>query len=201
MSVPMIEDGQVVRRYEGRVIREWERNGYNDSDWYVLVMEDDGTFRTFEYSTTRGGSAPANADVDATPEVLAAYKAHQELIARQQRIGKLRRIVAEARTIGLTARQWIGLRVALDSSNWIETPEQLETGYGRTIKTGMEHWFAWANQDVAKALSALGKLHRASFRSNFKRELAQQVFDWATTAAAARKYEQPLSRKQMGYLS
>ncbi len=56
MSVPMIDnDGSIVRRYEGRVIREWERNGYHDSDWFVLVMEDDGTFRSFEYSTTRGG--------------------------------------------------------------------------------------------------------------------------------------------------
>jgi len=201
MSVPMIEDGKIVRRYEGRVIREWERNGYHDSDWYVLVMEDDGTFRSFEYSTTRGGSAPANADVDATEEVLAAYKAHQELIGRQQRIGKLRRIAAEARTIGLTLRQWVELRQALDSSNWIEMPEALETGYGYNYKTGNEHWFAWANQDVARALSALGKLHRDSFRSDFKRKLAQQVFDWITTPADARQYDQPLSRKQMGYLS
>lgn len=202
MSVPfMIRDEAgdytIERRYHGRVLREWENNGYHDSDWYVLVQEDDGTFRSFCYSTTRGGSAPANADVDATDEVKAAYKAHQERIERVQRIGKYRRIIQEAAKIGLTSRQWLELRQVLSPRHpleWFRDPTPSR------YSTGNEHWFAWAHPHVFYAYEALRKLKAGSFRSDFKRKLAQQVFDWVNTPEDARQYDSPLSPKQLQYL-
>ena len=201
MSVPFLvrNDGGefgIERRYHGRVLREWERNGYDDSDWYVLVMEDDGEFRSFCYSTTRGGSAPANADVDATDEVKAAYKEHQARMARITKVRKLREVIRQARGLNLTARQWAEVRLALDPRNGMEAFKDPDPRYS----TGNEHWFTWANDNVFYAYEALRKLAADSFRSDFKRSLAEQVYAWATTPAAERKYEKPLSPKQLQYL-
>lgn len=55
---------------EGLVLKEWEQNGYSDSDWYVTYWDEEtGRPHTVEYATTRGGSVPASAKVDATPAV------------------------------------------------------------------------------------------------------------------------------------
>jgi hypothetical protein len=198
MPVPVFnEDREIEMRYVGRVINEWERNGYHDSDWFVLVMEDDGTFRSFEYSTTRGGSAPASAKVDATPEVLEAYAAHQARIGRVQLIRRLRAVIGEAAEIGLTPRQWCELRRTFDSSGaYLHTPAFEPSRYD----SGAGGLLTWASLDIRHALDALGKLHRDSFRSDFKRSLARQLSDWISTPADQRKYDRPLSDKQMRYL-
>ena len=64
--------------YKGCVIRLWERNGYNDSDFYASVWDEETkSIKEYEYDTTRfagGGSAV----IDATEEILtkaAKYKA------------------------------------------------------------------------------------------------------------------------------
>ncbi len=61
-------------RYEGAVLREYERNGYDDSDFYADVWTGE-TIRSIEYASTRGWTYGNSARVDATPEVLAAAAA------------------------------------------------------------------------------------------------------------------------------
>jgi hypothetical protein len=61
--------------FEGAVLDTWERNGYDDSDFYALVWDAEaGTLRTIEYATTRGWTHHNGAHVDATEEVLAAAR-------------------------------------------------------------------------------------------------------------------------------
>ena len=47
--------------YKGCVISLWERNGYNDSDFYASVWDEETkSIKEYEYDTTRfagGGSA------------------------------------------------------------------------------------------------------------------------------------------------
>lgn len=194
MSVPIYnENREIERHYEGRVIREWEKNGYHDSDWYVLVMEDDGTFNSFCYSTTRGGSAPASADVDATDEVLAAYAEHQAARERVGRIRRLRCVIREAATTGLTARQWIDVRHAVSPRHHLHHPAPTSR-----YTPSAASMLTWADPVVENILNSLGKLKRDSFRSDFQRSLATQVFTWATSCE--RKHPTPLSPKQLGYI-
>ncbi len=200
MSVPFQirdDDGNttIERRYHGRVLREWEKNGYHDSDWYVHVMEDDGTFSTICYSTTRGGSAPANADVDATSEVLAAWKVELGRLARVRTICNLRNIIKEAGRFNLTPRQWVDVRHAVGGRDWdsalVRHPRFDTPGVGL---------LPYARVEVHFMMEALRKLAAGSFRSDFKRKLAQQVYDWATTAPERRPYPTPLSKRQMAYV-
>ena len=94
--------------YVGAVLHEREKNGYQDSDFYVTVWDDvtNGPL-TFEYMSTRyPGSGYAR--VDATPDVLRKYanwgvskwiadaKAVDIEQASELKIGKQVRVVADA---------------------------------------------------------------------------------------------------------
>lgn len=58
--------------FKGAVLHEYERNGYDDSDWHVVVWDDEkNQIEDFMYATTRGWSYPNGASVDATEEVKA----------------------------------------------------------------------------------------------------------------------------------
>jgi hypothetical protein len=73
----------------GLVLSKGENNGYHDSDFWALVWNDEqGKPERIEYASTRGWSYPNTATVDATPEVLAKYKAY---LAEQQRQGQVER--------------------------------------------------------------------------------------------------------------
>lgn len=55
--------------YEGRVLFDGERNGYDDSDFYAIVWDEEaGEMRNITYASTRGWSYPNNAVVDFTEE-------------------------------------------------------------------------------------------------------------------------------------
>jgi hypothetical protein len=58
--------------HKGLVLQTYERNGYDDSDFYAVVWnEDKGCCEHICYASTRGWSYPNGASVDATPEVVA----------------------------------------------------------------------------------------------------------------------------------
>ncbi|QDN94948.1 hypothetical protein FNV58_01050 (plasmid) [Streptomyces sp. RLB1-9] len=60
------------RTYEGAVLRLRERNGYDDSDFYALVWdEEQQRVREIQYATTRGWTYHNGASIDATHEVIA----------------------------------------------------------------------------------------------------------------------------------
>lgn len=109
--------------YVGRVLGTWERNGYDDSDFFATVMEDDGSIRQVEYASTRGWTYANGASVDATPEVQAAYAAmqHDAAVARD-----IAREAAEAATPykGRTVRVVKGRKVPIGTTGVVFYREQ-----------------------------------------------------------------------------
>ena len=58
------------KSYEGRVLNWYERNGYDDSDWYAECWDDErGCIVQVEFMTTRAYSH-GYAELDATDDVL-----------------------------------------------------------------------------------------------------------------------------------
>jgi hypothetical protein len=69
--------------YSGRVLEDREENWHDDSDWYAIVLADDGALQRVDYATTRyGGSGSYR--VDATDEVKIAARAWLKTWARKQ---------------------------------------------------------------------------------------------------------------------
>lgn len=72
-----------VWRYElfvGACVYEFERNGYSDSDFYMVYYDAEADeFKTTEFATTRFGCTfEFNSSVDATPEIRAKYEEYLE---------------------------------------------------------------------------------------------------------------------------
>ena len=68
MAIHTDIDGEWKTSYEGRVLHWYERNGYDDSDWYALVWdEENGTIKEVLFDTTRCG-CHGYAELDATDE-------------------------------------------------------------------------------------------------------------------------------------
>jgi hypothetical protein len=64
--------------HEGMVLKTGERNGYDDSDFYAVVWNPVKQCpEVIEYATTRAWTYANSAEVDATPEVLEAYRQFQ----------------------------------------------------------------------------------------------------------------------------
>lgn len=63
--------------YVGCVISVWEKNGYDDSDFYAEVWDEETqSIKTIEYASTRGWCYPNGARIDATPEVIDKVRAY-----------------------------------------------------------------------------------------------------------------------------
>lgn len=78
----------------GCVLALGEHNYYDDSDFYAIVWDaTEGKPREVQYATTRGWTYANSASVDATEEVLAAYREYTE---RQRREARERREAWEA---------------------------------------------------------------------------------------------------------
>lgn len=105
--------GFVTVSYKGAVLDTRERNGYDDSDFYARVWdEESGTVKDIEYATTRGWTYGNSADIDATPEVVAKANAYYAKLA----LGRLKEAAAvAARTpaIGKTVKVVKGRKVPL----------------------------------------------------------------------------------------
>jgi hypothetical protein len=91
----------------GATLATYEQNGYDDSDFYAIVV-DDGKLRHVMYATTRGWTYHNGAIVDATPDTLA----DAEYILRGELFDHyLRRAATEAMqpTMGKTVRMANGV--------------------------------------------------------------------------------------------
>lgn len=124
----------------GLCIQDRERNGYDDSDWDMLVYQPvTGTFEWYEFASTRGWTYPSyGSKPDATPEVLAKYEAYRaELAAKSQAIretidsmtpdiGKTVEVIKGRKVpVGLTATVfWVGAGTKY-TPNW---------GYSKHLK-------------------------------------------------------------------
>jgi hypothetical protein len=162
----------IIPESVGTTIRLREMNGYDDSDFYALYYDaTKGTFEEYMYATTRGWSYTACAVVDATPEVLALYKAH---VRKQERDRKAR-----------------DLRFARKSqATWAA-----KCGISRTQVRELEQTFRRDSDTLAAVLKLLAT---RKFRSPFRESLANQVRSWLT---GERKFATPLSAKQLQYLN
>lgn len=80
IDVPRLEAGKPFMQqetYVGCVIELREFNGYDDSDFYALVWDDEKqTVTRVEYATTRAATYGNSASVDLTPERAALVEAH-----------------------------------------------------------------------------------------------------------------------------
>lgn len=90
----------------GRVVCVYEQNGYNDSDFFAVYIDDAGRSRHVCYGTTRAWSYANTAAVDATPEVMEAYERIQEEIAARDWAKEEARRNEEAAKCGITREQY-----------------------------------------------------------------------------------------------
>jgi hypothetical protein len=135
----------------GLCVKEYERNGYNDSDFYMVVWNEElGKPESIEFASTRGWSYPCmGSRVDASPEVLAKYSAWEAEEARKYR---------EARMAEEAARPARGKMLKVVKGRKVPkgtTGECIWIGDGRWGKrvgikdaAGTAHWTAIANVEV-----------------------------------------------------
>jgi hypothetical protein len=86
--------------YVGKVVYTGEHNGYDDSDFYAYVREDDGSFRKIVYASTRGWTYPNGASVDASPEDINAFYAWQSEVTELAAKARREAAAAEAKARG-----------------------------------------------------------------------------------------------------
>lgn len=162
------------KRLVGLCLEERERNGYDDSDFY-MVYWDEVNNRPVEtmFATTRGWSYPAmGSSVDATPEIRAKYEAYRAAEAEARR--------KESRRC--KARLHRANRNLLRSA-----AERHGVPYGQMVKLRRLPEFT-------RILS----LFSVRIRNKFKLKLREQVLQWVKDPAP--KYDHPLSKKQRLYL-
>lgn len=157
----------------GLCIREYEHNGYHDSDFFMVVWNaEKAAPETIEFASTRGWSYPClGSAVDATPEVLEAY---WRWTAEQQ----AKALKAERHA---KAERLAGIRRGWRSAG-------LPAGRLRAVR----------REVGTKAVEAIVALYGPRIRSGFKLRLRSQVDAWA--AEPKPKYPVPLSRKQLACL-
>jgi len=69
--------------YVGAVLETYERNGYDDSDFYAIVWDEaEQCTKSIEYASTRGWTYLNSAVVDATDEVKEKAHAHRRAMLR-----------------------------------------------------------------------------------------------------------------------
>lgn len=146
--------GYSVVTYKGAVLNTGEYNGYDDSDFYADVWDDEaGVVKRITYATTRGWTYLNGASVDATPEVrekAAKFYAKRNLTAR------LERAADDARTPGKGKRVKVikGRKVPIGTEGtvfWVGPDHYSRHGalrLGLKDDAGATHWTAASNVEV-----------------------------------------------------
>lgn len=158
----------------GLCLRDYERNGYDDSDFHMIVWNPSTEApEDICFASTRGWSYPCyGSSVDATPEVKAAYQAYlrrQEAAKRQRtrdgKAAKLRAQRAEMRrgatAFGFPYIRLLRLRAVMPAENFAR--------------------LTW--------------LLSAKVRSNFKLSMRKNLVEWLRNDQP--KYPTPLSKRQI----
>ena len=97
--------------WQGCVLNTGEYNGYHDSDFYAVVWDaEKQDARRVVYASTRGWSYPNSAVVDATPEVIAEWKAWGERVLAERKAAEKARTERAAEECGLTVDQYLNLK-------------------------------------------------------------------------------------------
>jgi hypothetical protein len=171
----------------GLCLRDRERNGYDDSDFYMLVWDPVAKeAKEICFATTRGWTYPSyGSSVDATPEVRAEYAAWQK---KMERRAKAQRILgwrkdrrAYAQKCGITVFQVDALLLAITG---VKIPA---------------FYFGRATGHYATFEAMMKLLATRKFRSDFRASMAAQVRSWL--GESSHKYATPLSPRQLSYLN
>lgn len=113
--------GKTEPEYVGCVLSTYERNGYNDSDWYAICWDGEKQkVVEVEYDTTRAGGG-GRAEIDATTEVL------REVYRWYKRMG----------------RQLFDIRTNPEQAKKIQKGDTVKVIKGRKVPKGTEGVVFW----------------------------------------------------------
>jgi hypothetical protein len=170
----------VYLTHVGMCVYQYERNMYDDSDFFMVVWnEETQSANTIMFATTRGWSYPCyGSDVDASDEIKSKYKAWNQ--AEESKIRK----AARAKKAALLIRERQEQKVAATVCNITYVQ------YRKLFKA-----FNF-NNDIMKSIVALLKTKK--FRSTFREGIAKQIRDWVVQDVP--KHSAPLSQKQLQYI-
>jgi hypothetical protein len=148
-------------RYEGATFGTYERNGYNDSDFYAVVWTGEA-ITAIEYATTRGWTYANGASPDATDDVKAAAAAWL-----YQRDVKSWNVAAAHDALmpekGRRAEVFKGRKVPVGTTGeiiWVGDDRYRRGAYRVGIKdaAGEVHWTAMDNVRVTDAAERITSL-------------------------------------------
>ena len=138
--------------HHGLCISDYERNGYNDSDWYMVVWNHEKQApESIEFASTRGWSYPCyGSRPDATPEVIALYAAYQAEAERKYREERERAEAARPAR-GKVLKVVRGRKVSIGTMGtcfWVG-----DSRWGKRVgikdAAGTVHWTAISNVEVS----------------------------------------------------
>ena len=146
-------DIYTVETHKGLVVGLREMNGYDDSDFYATVWnEEKGAPEEIMYASTRGWTYPNGAAIDATDEVKAKYDAYTA--ARMK-------AAAEARNARLAAEPGKGKKARTTRS--VKGKNAIEAGVTGTI--------FWVGEDKFARNTYGGKALRVGFAADDGRKV------------------------------
>lgn len=161
----------------GLCLEDGEYNGYDDSDFYMVVWNPSKREpERIVFASTRGWTYPCyGSKPDATPETLAAYA--QYLDARD----RLAAMQAYADKVANLCAYRVDCRALAKAAG---------VPVGKVFRLAR----TWGKENVL----AVAKLAQKNLRSEFKINLKNQVIAWL--ADPAPKFRSPLSPRQMQFI-
>lgn len=141
----------------GLCIEDYERNGYSDSDWYMVVWNPETKKpETIEFASTRGWSYPCyGSRPDATPEVLSQYQNYKRVqaeAAERERQVRLAKTPAKGKALRVVR----GRKIPVGTTGvcvWIGD-STYGTRCGIKDEAGQVHWTAVSNVEVVEPQQA-----------------------------------------------
>lgn len=164
--------------HEGFCLRDFERNGYDDSDFCMIVWNaEKHEPETVTFASTRGWSYPCYGSwADATDEVKADYANYLDAQERLHQISKFKADVERLCRLRNICRQLAN-----------------QYGFQHARMTRLRKVM-----NLTDLGALVNLLENTRIRSEFKLKLRAQVLAWLRDPNP--KYATPLSRKQMDYV-
>lgn len=160
----------IYSKLHGKVVHLYERNGYDDSDFYAVCFID-GREYVEQYASTRYWSGPCTATLDAPQELVAQWR---EFKVQQQKELEQKILIEKQREIAeLSDKLYRAGLSDLQIQRWIERAPKL-------------------NEELVEACNRL--LITLNFRSAFREAMRDQIVEWLDYEHP--QYNTPLSPKQ-----
>lgn len=142
-GAPHPEEMYLYETHHGLCIRDREMNGYDDSDFYMLIWDEE-LQQPFEvcFASTRGWSYPCyGSSPDATPEVMAAYEAWRQ--REMARINRHRERIALLAIVRAVEAPHVGAHVIVARGRKVKkgtTGRVLSISTRRGFTNELESW-------------------------------------------------------------